>query len=228
MTVNDNTSEIKVAMVTGHHEYDVIDFQRLLRSIPGTDFYPQHMEDFVIDTAETRARYDVIAFYNYQQEPPGERRDRFGQAMKDVLGALGESGQGIFMLHHALTAFPKWQYWLDICGMQPANINPRPGPQSRTDQKLVIGIAAPEHPITRGMTSWEMVDETYNMADAEEGSEVLLTTDHPENMRTIAWTRRHGNARVFCCQLGHDNQAYANPQFREVIARAAQWLAGRI
>lgn len=60
-------SEIKVAMVTGHHEYDVVDFQQLLRSIPGIDFYPQHMEDFVLDSDQARKQYDVIAFYNYQQ-----------------------------------------------------------------------------------------------------------------------------------------------------------------
>jgi type 1 glutamine amidotransferase len=46
-------------------------------------------------------------------------------------------------------------------------------------------------------------------------------------MKTIAWTRQYKNARVFCYQSGHDNQAYANPNFRKVVARGIHWLAGR-
>ena len=45
-------SQVKVAIVTGHHEYDVINFQRMLRSFPDIDFYPQHLEDFILDDEE--------------------------------------------------------------------------------------------------------------------------------------------------------------------------------
>jgi hypothetical protein len=220
--------KVKVAVVTGHHEYDVVAFQRMLRSIKTVDFYPQHMEEFVLDSREARKQYDVVAFYNYQLDTPGEGGDEFGKRMKGPLEALGETGQGILMLHHALTAFPRWAYWLDICGMEDPTVYGPKGAPSRTDQKLRIEIANPDHPITRGMTSWEIVDETYNMADATEGSEVLLTTDHSESMRTIAWTRQHRNARVFSYQAGHDNQAYSNPGFRQVLERGVLWCARRI
>ena len=49
-----------------------------------------------------------------------------------------------------------------------------------------------------------------------------------ESMKTLAWTRQYKNARVFCCQSGHDNQVFADSNFRTVIARGIQWLAGRI
>ena len=218
---------IKVAMVTGHHGYDVVSFQQMLRSIDGVDFYPQHLENFVQDSEEARRSYDVIAFYNYQQTVPGEGDDEFSRRMKGPLEALGETGQGILMLHHALTAFPRWQYWLDICGMGDTTRAYRPGPGSRTDQKLRINIADRDHPITVGLAPWEIVDETYNFADAAEGSHVLLTTEHPESMGTIAWTRTHKNVRVFCYQSGHDGQAFGNPHFRTVLGRAVQWLAGK-
>jgi type 1 glutamine amidotransferase len=73
-----------------------------------------------------------------------------------------------------------------------------------------------------------MVDETYAMADAGTGSEILLTMDHPRSMKTIAWTRPYRNSRVFCFQCGHDNQAWENPNFREVLARGIRWTAGRM
>ena len=222
------SSDIKVAMVTGHHEYDVIDFHRMLRGIPDIDFYPQHMEDFVIDSPETRAKYDVIAFYNYQQDPALEGDSKFASAMKNVLRALGETDQGIFMLHHSLTAFPGWQYWLDICGMGDTTKAYQPGAESRTDQDLHIEVVDPDHPITRGMESWDMIDETYNFADTGEGSEVLLRVDHPQSMNTIAWTRKHKEARVFCLQSGHDNQTFTDPNFRKVLGRGVRWLTGRV
>ena len=222
------TGDIKVAMVTGHHEYDVVDFQRMLREIPDIDFYPQHLEDFAIDTEEARGRYEVIAFYNYQQQTPSQDGDELGRVVKGPLEKLGETGQGIVMMHHALTAYPSWPYWLDICGMGDTTRPLRPGPESRTDQNLVIEIADPGHPITRGMTSWEMVDETYNFEDAREGSHVLLTTEHPESMRTIAWTRQHRHSRVFCLQSGHDNQTYADPHYREMVERGIKWAASTL
>ena len=59
-------------------------------------------------------------------------------------------------------------------------------------------------------------------------SHILLTTDDPQSMKSIAWTRCYKKARVFCFQSGHDQRAYANPSFRLVIGRGIQWVAGRI
>ena len=82
--------------------------------------------------------------------------------------------------------------------------------------------------ITRGVAAWQMIDETYTMADAGADSEILLTTRHPKSMRTLAWTRTHNNARVFCFQSGHDNQTWQNRAFREVLSRGIHWTARRI
>ena len=230
-------SQVKVAIVTGHHEYDVINFQRMLRSFPDIDFYPQHLEDFILDDEEARSQYDVIAFYNYQQRTPSAMGDQFSKDIRveeelvDIKGpleALGETGQGILMLHHALTAFPKWQYWLDICGMGNTTKAFQPGSKSRTDQNLHIEVVDPHHPITRGMESWEMIDETYNFPDTGEGSEILLRVDHLQSMSTIAWTRKHRDVRVFCLQSGHDNQTFSHLHFRKILGRGVHWLAGRI
>ncbi len=66
------------------------------------------------------------------------------------------------------------------------------------------------------------------MADAERDSNVLLTVAHPQSMKTIAWTRRYKNARVFCYVLGHDNQAWTDSNFRTVLTRGIQWAAGKL
>ena len=95
------------------------------------------------------------------------------------------------------------------------------------DQTLRIHVADQAHPIVRGLTDWEMVDETYTTPDLAPDSTVLLTTDHPNSMRHIAWTRQYRNARVFNFQSGHDKVTWANPTFQEVLRRGILWAAGR-
>jgi type 1 glutamine amidotransferase len=65
------------------------------------------------------------------------------------------------------------------------------------------------------------------MASAGEGSEVLLTTDHPKSMKTLGWARQYKQSRVFCLESGHDNQTWADPSFREVLRRGLLWCARR-
>ena len=75
---------------------------------------------------------------------------------------------------------------------------------------------------------WEMIDETYTMADAGEGSKILLTTDHANSMKTLGWTRQYKNARVFCFESGHDNQTWIDPNFRKILHHGVLWCARRI
>jgi type 1 glutamine amidotransferase len=77
----------------------------------------------------------------------------------------------------------------------------------------------------RGHQGFEIQDETYEMADAGEDSEILLTVEHPQSMRTVAWTRRYGQACVFCLQLGHDAAAWRHPAFQTLVLRGVQWCA---
>jgi type 1 glutamine amidotransferase len=218
------TKKIKTAVVTGRHPFDVPAFHTLFRSLPGIDFYPQHLEDFVTDAGKVRDWYDVVVFYNFHQETPGDVQGWYEKAAKESLERLGETRQGILLLHHALLAFKGSPLWSELTGVQERTFG------FFMNQSLRVHVANAEHPITRGLSDWDMVDETYTMADAMpvDGNTILLTVDHPQSMKTLAWTRQYRNARVFCWQSGHDGQTFANPHFRTVMARGIEWLAGQI
>ncbi len=208
-------SKIKTAVITGQHAFDVPGFHALFRSIPEIDFYLQDLENFAADAGKVREQYDVLVFYNFHRVTPEEGR------VREAIEALGEDGKGILVLHHAILAFPEWQLWSDLCGIEDRSFG------VQIDQNVPVKILNPQHPTTQGLTPWEMVDEIYIMADPGDGSEPLLTTDHPDSMKTLAWARQYKNARVFCCQSGHDNQVFSDPNFRAVISQGIQWLAGR-
>ncbi len=86
-----------------------------------------------------------------------------------------------------------------------------------------MGVSA----ITKGLSDWEMGDETYTMKSAGEDSAILLTTQHPDSMDVLGWARTYQNSRIFCLQSGHDNVTYSNPNFREVLQRGIHWCANK-
>ena len=214
---------IKVAAITGGHTFDVPNFQRLMRALPGADIYVQHMDDFASSPVETRDAYDVVLFYTMLMDGPvDDGLPGYCGKPRQTLEHLGETRQGLVILHHALLGYPHWQPWSDIVGVQDRSFSYYEG-QTVTSQ---VGNTA--HPITDGVGDWTMGDETYIMADAGAGSDILITCDHPQSNRTIAWTRVYRQSRVFCYQAGHDNVTWADPNFRLVLGRGILWAAGRI
>jgi len=147
------TSLIRTAVVTGRHAFDVPAFYALFRSMPEVDFYMQDLDNLVADTEGVFDQYDVLLFYNMHTVTPEGR-------MKAMLQRLGTSRQGIFVKHHALLAFPEWPFWSALCGIQDRSF------EYYHDQTLDIEVVDPAHPITAGMASWTMTDETYLMNDA--------------------------------------------------------------
>ena len=210
---DDNT--ITAAVITGEHNFDVPGFQAAFRGMTDVDAYAQALENFVADHGGVRDEYDVLVFYNFHRPAPDART-------AEALSTLGENQQGIVVLHHALLAFPEWPRWSQICGIDDRTFG------FHHDQQVPVQVADPAHAITAGLADWEMPDETYTMGNAAEGSRILLTTDHTLSMRTLAWTRQFGKARVFCYQSGHDNATYADRGFRTVLHRGIRWAAGAL
>lgn len=217
-------NDIKLAVITGGHAYDVVHFHQLFRELPGIDAYVQHMDDFASSRPAERAAYDAVLFYIMLGDKPTDGpKPWLAGKHQAALEALGQSEQGLVILHHALLAYLEWPAWNDIVG-----ITDRRLASYSHDERLRLHVVDPAHPITWGLSDWPLVDETYEMADAGPGCEVLVTTDHPKSMKTIAWARSYGRSRVFCFECGHDNTTWLDPGFRQVLANGIRWAARRV
>jgi len=233
--------EIKVAVVTGNHPYDVQGFHKLFRSLSGIDAYIQHMDNYAatpdsiglakdndFEPGKARESYHVLLFFSMiSGEPTDEGLRWFQGKPKSALANIGETGQGIFLMHHAVLQYSKWPVWDEIVGI----------PKGRTegfkyfmDEKVRVDIANPHHPITKGMKPFEVIDETYAMPDANaaQANEILLKTDNANSMKTLGWTRQYKKSRVFCTPLGHDKLVWEHPTFRQLTQRAIQWCANKL
>jgi hypothetical protein len=213
---------LPVAVVTGGHSYDVIGLRKLWAELPGLHAIVQHLDDFCCSPAEVRQGYAAVVFFHMMQEGPSDEGPSYQGRVRTVLSELGATPQGVVIWHHALLAYPSWPLWRELTGLTP---NFR---DYSHREILPCRIAGPDHPLTRGLADWEMVDETYDMDDCDPDNEVLITTDHPTSCRTLAWTRTYRQARVLCYQCGHDAETWNHPVFREVLTRGVQWAAGNL
>ena len=211
-----------LAVVTGSHPFDVPNFHKLFRSLDGVDAYVQHMDDFATSSDEVRDSYDAVLFYHMIMATPVDGDDWGSGAPAAAQQRLGDTGQGIVVLHHSILAYPEWNVWTDLTGLADRAFDFHP------EQQLTIDIANGDHAITAGLSAWDMGDETYTMAEPVGDNDVLLTTEHEKCMHTIAWTRQFNKASVFCFQSGHDNVTWADANYREVLRRGILWSAGRL
>jgi type 1 glutamine amidotransferase len=217
---------IKVVVVTGGHDFDHDPFLALFQGRPDIQF----VEAVQKDQSELFENikdwdYDVIVLYNMTQEISESRQRNFK--------ALLSRGIGLVALHHCEGAFNTWEDYRKIIGvrypLKPQDID---GVHFETatyehDQDMNIKVANGEHPITKGLSDFQIHDEVYKGMWFAKDNQVLLTTDHPKNDATVCWVRPSAN-RVVTLQLGHDAKAYANPNLRELIVRSIRWADGRL
>ena len=217
-----NSKPIRTAVITGGHSFNVVDFYHLFRQLEGIDAYLQHMDDFASSSATVRNSYEVLLFYTMLLDgPTDDGLPWYAGKPRSTLEQLGQTEQGIFMLHHSILAYREWPIWNQLVGL------PDLSHDVTMAQTLPVEVVDPDHPITEGLSDWEIVDETYQMCDPDPQSQALLTTDHPTSMRVLAWTRQYRKSRVFCFQSGHDNRTWANPNFSTIVHRGIRWCAGR-
>ena len=74
------------------------------------------------------------------------------------------------ILHHALLAWEKWDFWDEVIGHDERNFRWKP------DLDLRIEVADKEHPITRGLADFDTTDEGYVLHGKHDGQSTILLT----------------------------------------------------
>ena len=165
------------------------------------------------------ADYDVIVlhFMNWEQPDPGP-------AARDNLRRRVENGAGLVLVHFACGAFQEWPDFRKLAGRawdpKLRGHDPR-GPFTVVPAKL-------DHPITRGLASFETDDELYTCLAGDTPIDVLATArskvdnlDYP-----MAFVLNYGKGRVFHSVLGHDVKAFGAAGVGELYRRGCAWTAG--
>jgi uncharacterized protein len=214
--------KLHVAVVTGGHPFNAPEFLKVFQGYSDISYthLPQKAGGEVFENVVDWP-YDVIVLYNYERQITPEQRENFLKLL--------DKGVGLVLLHHANDAYHNWPEYAIIAGVEwhdgPWEQNGKKMPASgwKNGVKFKIHVADPNHPITRGLTDYDFVDETYCRTSIDPGVHVLLTTDEPSSDRIVGWTKTYGRSRVCYLQSGHDTSAYHNPNYRTLVIRAIRW-----
>jgi hypothetical protein len=221
---NPPVNSIRVLVVTGGHDYKVEQFNQMLSSL-GENITYQIAElpgAYNMFLPENRSKYDVLVFYHMWQNITENQAADLSECISQ--------GKPLVVLHHSICAFDDWPGYLNITGgkyfHKPTTVNGKEYPACSYihDLHFKVKIVDPENPVTKGLTDFEIFDETYKGFYVEEGVTPLLTTDEPSSTRVIGWSKVYGKARVVTLQSGHDVPTFENPNFRKLLKQSIEWV----
>jgi type 1 glutamine amidotransferase len=219
-----SSGTIRILVITGGHDYNVEEFNRMLASLsPGISYQVAELPGaFDMFLPENRNKYDVLVFYHMWQEITDEQAGNFADCIRE--------GKPVVALHHSICAFDDWpEYWNIIGGKYFHKETTFKGKVFQPcsyihDLHFTVKVADTDHPVTRGIKDFEIFDETYKGYYVEEGVTKLLETDEPSSTPVIGWAKKYGKARIVVIQSGHDVPTFQNQIFRKLLRQAIEWV----
>lgn len=211
----DKDAPIRVLFVLNGHGYapKAPILEKVIKDVGGIQL--SKLEDLKKLPEVKRADYDVLLFYGGPQA--NELQER-------ALEKFVEEGGGVVALHHASANNSK--VWIHLIGGKFAGHIPG-------THKLNVVVVDKEHPVTKGVEAFTIVDEEYKHQLADVERKVLAKfrerpekSDQKANM-DIIWTREIGKGRVVYNALGHDKEAWENPAWQKITLQSIFWAAGK-
>jgi type 1 glutamine amidotransferase len=219
--------KLKAVVVTGGHDFEHEPFFSLFKGYSDIEYVEAVQKDHSeLFEDISKWDYDVIVLFNMTQNISPKRQENFIKLLN--------CGVGVVALHHSIGSFQEWPQYPKIIGSKYYLKETTEGGVTHAaatykhDVDFAVHIENTKHPITRNLGDFKAHDEIYKNCGFEKDNQVLLTTDEASSDKTIGWVRQFGKAKVCCIQVGHGPSVYADPTYRQIVARAIRWSAGRL
>lgn len=218
--------QLDVLIVTGGHRFDRDSFFSMFDSFENiywTEIKHPEAIDYLV-SGKIR-NYDAVVFYDMPN--PAD----LTIAQKKSISRFFKNAAPAVFLHHALVSYPFWDEFPEIIGGRFFDKNPQivKGDTIRSgyrhDVEYLVQIADRNHPITRGLDDFVIMDEVYNKFYVKDDVVPLLITSHPESDPVIGWVNRYGRSQIVYLLNGHDKNAFENENYRRLVKNAIVWTA---
>lgn len=215
---------VRILVVTGGHDYNHESFNQMLASL-GSAFSSSIVElpaAFDRFRAEQRDGYDVLVFYHMWQTINPEQQAWLAGCISD--------GKPLVVLHHSICAFDDWPAYIGMIGGKyfhtPTVIEGITYPASsyEHDRRIAISVIDSLHPVTLGLSDFELFDETYKGFYVSPRVTPLLKTRDTTSTPVIGWSHVYGKARVVTLQSGHDTPTFQDDNFRRLLKQAILYV----
>lgn len=222
-TGNSRISEsTTILVVTGGHAYDTTAFEKMFvrNDNLDVDMLDQPEANQAMENGRFK-KYDAVVFYDMWQDITEDQKEAFVN--------LTKQGIGLVFLHHSLASYQEWDEFEKIIGgryLQKGYVDdPALASDFKHDIKMKVSVLDPDHPITKNMKDFIILDEGYSNLKVKSFVNTLLTTDHPQCADKVAWTNKYNNSRIVYLLFGHDHKAYQDKNFRRLLFNAIQWVS---
>ncbi|MGQ0636215.1 MAG: ThuA domain-containing protein [Planctomycetaceae bacterium] len=176
-------------------------------------------------TPENLKNYDIVFFYTQgpDLEIPKSTLEYFLNTW------LKQKGHGFIGTHSATDTYGEYQPYWDMVG---GSFNGHPWTSNMT---VSISVHDTQHPASRPWgTEFSINDEIYQYKNWQPDKvRVLMSLNmakcdlkKPYHV-PVAWVKEYGEGRVFCTNLGHNSETWANRQFLDSLAGGVRWVLGR-
>ena len=216
---------VRALVVTGGHDFERPQFVAMFDSLNGIAWKEVvQPEANTLYTPEAAQEYDVIVFYDMWQDITDEQKAQLVKLVK-------EEGKGVVALHHCLVSYQAWPEFTAMIGgkftfgeMEFDGVKYGPNTFDH-GQNFRVQIVDPNEPVTKGLSDFDIVDETYGGFYVAKDVKPLLKVDHPKSGPIVGWSKNYGKARVVYLQGGHDHTAFENESYRALVRNAILWVA---
>ncbi len=89
---------------------------------------------------------------------------------------------------------------------------------------FTVHIDNADHPITQGVSDFEVEDEIYISA-YEPTIQILASAEWHGRAHPMAWVKPDGKGRVFYTTLGHTANTFQRPAMQKVMTQGVRWAA---
>ena len=186
-----------------------------------TDMQVTVDDDKAVLASSALTAYDVCVFgtgftrSSRQEDGTIKRESDLTPAQEAGLFSFVESGKGLVGVHG--TAWWIGGRAVDLIGGH-ANWHP-PG------LTFTVNIENANHPITNGVSDFEVEDEIYISA-YEPTLQILASAQWHGRAHPMAWVKNFGQGRVFYTTLGHTADTFMRPTMQQLVTQGVRW-AGR-
>ncbi len=124
-------------------------------------------------------------------------------------------GGGLIGIHSATASFTENERYLELIGSRFVSHGPL--------TEFAVAFSDHDHEITRRCSDFRVVDEFYLLEPKSE-FQTLATGSWHFQPHPLVYVKSYGAGRVFYTALGHDERAFAQPEFQKLIHRAVRWV----
>ncbi|GAB3597758.1 ThuA domain-containing protein [Microbacterium tumbae] len=173
-----------------------------------------------VDARPETADADVHLFYTAGGGFPTEQQQALADAVAAGKGVVAVHGANIMGMRDDGGLDPAWAPHFATIGNRYLSHGP-----GHHEGRHTIEIVA-EHPVTAGVTDFELFDEYYEFELADEDVQILAQRRRADGaVIPVMYAREVGAGRVVYLALGHDMRSWGEPSFRRLVIQSLQWAA---